>query len=122
MSDQRFRPEHRLLRSSDFVRVYERKASVADGVLIVHACESDEPTARLGLTVSRKIGKANVRNRWKRIIREAFRRVRADLPTGVDLVVTPRTGIEPDYAAVFASLPQLVERARRKLAKTKAES
>jgi ribonuclease P protein component len=56
---------------------------------------SQEPTeTRLGITVTRRFGEANVRNRFKRLIREAFRLVQHDIPRGLDLNVRPRTGAE----------------------------
>jgi len=58
--------------------------------LLVHRA-SPGPTARLGITVTRKIGGAVIRNRIKRSVREAFRRVRLGLPP-VDLVVIARRG------------------------------
>ena len=48
--------------------------------------------ARLGITVTRKIGTAVERNRVKRAVREAFRRRRARLPRGLVLVVIARDG------------------------------
>jgi ribonuclease P protein component len=45
---------------------------------------------RLGITVSRKVGKAHVRNRVKRLVREAFRRHRGEMPRGLDLVLVAR--------------------------------
>ena len=50
------------------------------------------PAARLGITVTRKIGGAVTRNHVKRAVREAFRRTRTDLPVGLDLVVIARDG------------------------------
>jgi ribonuclease P protein component len=66
---------------------------------------------RLGLTVSRRVGHAVVRNRLKRRIREWFLRHRSMLPTGVDLVVIARapaarlswTELEADLCALVAS-------------------
>ena len=47
--------------------------------------------ARLGITVSRKVGKAHDRNRVKRLLREVFRRSRALMPVGVDIVAVARS-------------------------------
>lgn len=47
--------------------------------------------ARLGITVSRKVGKAHDRNRVKRLLREVFRRARALLPVGIDIVAVARS-------------------------------
>jgi ribonuclease P protein component len=115
MASQRYPRPFRLRTSAEFQRVYERKCSVADQTLVVYGCESDLPHARLGLTVSRKIGDAVVRNRWKRLVREVFRRCKDELPVGLDLVVLPRPGCKPDHAAIEASLPALAGRVARKL-------
>jgi ribonuclease P protein component len=56
-----------------------------------------------------------VRNRWKRAIREAFRLTREGLPKGVDLVVIPRRGAEPDLRHLRKSLPKLAQRVASKL-------
>lgn len=118
-ADQRFRPEYRLRSGRDYQRVYRRRAAVSDTLLLVHACENDLGHPRLGLSVSRKVGNAVVRNRWKRIVREVFRLHRSRLPLGVDLVVSPRAGEKSDFAAVEASLVALAGRASKKLGRTK---
>jgi ribonuclease P protein component len=115
MESLRLPRDHRLLRQSDFQRVFTRRRSVSDERLIVYACENGLPHARLGMSVSRKFGPAVKRNRVRRLIREAFRLHRADMPTGVDLVVIPRPAIAPTLAEVTDSLKRLAEQATRRL-------
>ena len=59
--------------------------------LLLHGA-SPTGTARLGVTVTRKIGGAVVRNRIKRAVRETFRRCRWALPDGLAIVVIARAG------------------------------
>lgn len=113
--NQRFRPSDRLRMESDFKRAYQRRARASDHVLLIYACENGSQYPRLGLSVSRKVGGAVVRNRWKRLLREAFRRNRADLPVGVDLVVIPKVAPPPSLEAVAVSLREVARRAARRL-------
>ena len=117
MSDSRFPKQLRLLRGGQFEKVYRRRRSAADRLLLVHACENGLDHCRLGLSVSRRVGGAVVRNRWKRLLREAFRQARGELPEGLDLVVSPRRSatIEPDFAGVRRSLVGLARQAQRRM-------
>jgi len=69
---------------------------------------------RLGITASRKVGNAVQRNRAKRLLREAFRCVRSQLPRGLDLVVIVRQGIGArtlsDVVAEWQSCRARIER------------
>ena len=110
-----FRPAEHLRRPADFRRTYDRRRSAADSWLIVYACENGLPHLRLGLSVSRKVGKAHVRNRLRRLYREAFRLTRHEMPTGLDLVLIPRRPDEPTLEALKRSLPRLVRQVARKI-------
>ena len=112
---QRFLRRYRIRKSAEFRKVYGRKARASDQCLIVCACENEFDHPRLGLSVSRKVGGAVVRNRWKRLIREAFRLNRFRLPQGTDLVVIPRPGPPPAFRDVEASLCNVAWRAARRL-------
>ena len=113
-----FPQSRRLKTPAEFDRCYGRKKSAADGVLIVYAGENGLAHPRLGCSVSRKVGAAVVRNRYKRLFREAFRQLQHDLPAGVDFVVIPRPGKAgpPTQAAVMASLQKLARQAAGRLA------
>ncbi len=110
MPDQRFRPQYRIRRSGDFQRAYRRRCSAADQRLIVFGHRNDLPYPRLGLSVSRRLGGAVVRNRWKRLLREAFRQTVSRLPAGVDLIVIPKSDPAPELAALMESLLRLADR------------
>lgn len=115
MGDQRFPKSVRLLSQSDFDSVYQSDVFAADDFLVIRAGRNDLGVTRLGLSVSRKVGNAVVRNRWKRLIRQAFRVQRADLPLGLDLVVRPRKGAVCELAGITQSIARLAQRVERKL-------
>ncbi len=86
-----FRPHERINDPAVFRRAFERKKSASDGWLIVYGLENGLDHPRLGISASkRKVRKAADRNRVKRLLREAFRLSKLDLPPGVDLIVVPR--------------------------------
>ncbi len=120
--DQSFPRAYRLTKAEDYRRVYQRKVFATDQVLVVNACPNQLDVPRLGLSVSRKVGNAVLRNRWKRLIREAFRRHRGELPCGIDYVFRPRRGAAADFQAISASLPGLARRVAKRLAAQSRES
>lgn len=111
----RFPKSSRLLRTAEFDRVFQRRRSQGNDVLVVYGCENDLPTSRLGLVVSRKCGNAVARARWKRCLREAFRLSQHELPAGLDLVVLPRVGAVPTTARVRQALLELTLKVARRL-------
>ena len=117
MSDQRLPRCQRLTKLREFQRVYELRCSVSDHWLIVYAREGTIEKPRLGLSVSRKVGGAVQRNRWKRLLRETFRLSKEQLPSGVDFVLIPRRQAAPTLDELKSSLLRLSHRAVKKLGK-----
>jgi len=111
----RFPKSSRLLRTAEFDRVFERRRSHGNDLLVVYGCENNLPMSRLGLVVSRKCGNAVARARWKRCLREAFRLSQHELPAGLDLVVLPRGGAVPTTARVRQALLELTLKVARRL-------
>ncbi len=110
-----FRPHERLKDPRDFRRAFERRRSESDAVLVVYAVENNREHSRLGISVSRKkVRSAHARNRLKRLIREAFRLSKAELPSGIDLVIIPRQE-NVTLAAVRRSLVALAGSIVRRL-------
>jgi ribonuclease P protein component len=108
----------RLKTPPQFKAVYDAKRSVSDGVLVVYAAANGLSHPRVGLSVSRKVGNAVVRNRWKRLLREAFRLHQHAIPAGLDFILIPRTGIEPTLEGITASLVKLAADAARRVGRS----
>lgn len=76
--------------------------------MLVHYRFTSLPHARLGLTVSKKFGKAWARNRFKRLVREVFRRHQLDWPRGLDLHVQPRSkALQATFQEIFLEIQKV---------------
>jgi len=108
----RFTKAHRLRRRADFLRVQsqgERLNTRHFGATLGPA----GPLPRLGLVVTRRLGKAARRNRVKRVLREFFRRHQTRLPSR-DLVIFARTGAHRlSYFQVQEELARLLGLAQK---------
>lgn len=85
-------PKHfRLLRRTEFRRVYEAGQRRSASLCTVFLLSNGLDRSRLGITVPAKVGNAVIRNRIKRRFREIFRLNRPAIAPGWDIVVNPRT-------------------------------
>jgi ribonuclease P protein component len=111
METETFPRTARIRKSPEFKRVFDARCSASDGVLIVFAVRNGLEESRLGLSVSRKVGNAVVRNRWKRLIREAFRKNRIGFSGYFDIVVIPqRSAALPTADVVENSLRKIIDK------------
>jgi ribonuclease P protein component len=108
---RRFPKSAKLLKHSDFQRVYKTGKRHFAGLLTAFylpRLADDAIGPRVGITVSRALGGAVERNRIKRRMREAIRFHLATLSAPVDVVFNPK---KTTLAAEFSSIEQEVKRA-----------
>lgn len=98
-----FRHRQRLHGRLAFAEVFAARLRKTAGPIVVCARPNGLGYFRLGLSVSRRVGGAVVRNRIKRRLREAFRLGQHDWPGGYDIVVVVRPH-EPANPAEYQRL------------------
>ncbi len=76
--------------------------------MAIDYCLGAMDTPQLGITVSRRFGKAYRRNRFKRVVREAFRHALPYLPKNLQLNVLPKGGLPPSPASVSKDIDSLL--------------
>ncbi len=113
----RFQPHEHIRKSEEFKAVYDRRRSAADGTLVLYARENGLAHSRVGLSVSKKFGNAVRRNRIRRLLREAYRLTKDELPKGFDFVLIPRPHEEYALDPIRASLGRLAKQAVKKIAR-----
>ena len=113
----RFRPHEHLRRPADFQAVYDRRRSAADGTLVVYARRTGCRTPASGCRCPRSSAGPCVRNRIRRLLREAYRLGRDELPAGFDLVLIPRPQEAYTLDAFRRSLGSWSQQAVKKIAR-----
>ncbi|MDR2459723.1 MAG: ribonuclease P protein component [Deltaproteobacteria bacterium] len=100
-----FPKEARIRKRREFLRVKQVKnpAKLRIGPFLLIAVKNNGPSNRLGITITKKIGKSTVRNRLKRMAREFFRLRNPFWPQGLDLVFIARS-LPPSPAGLFSFL------------------
>lgn len=87
-----------LKKNHEFRRMYAKGKSAVTPFLVVYARRTGRPENRIGVTVSNKIGKAVVRNRVRRRLREIYRLHEAEVFRGTDLVIVARgRSVDAEY-------------------------
>ena len=112
--------QKRLAKRREFLRVYESGRKWYSRYCVVFAAPNALPYSRIGITATKKLGKAAVRNRLKRWTREVYRRQREPLSLdshSLDVIVN----VKPNAAeASFEAYREDLQRALQKVARQSA--
>ncbi len=104
---------YRLKRRNDFRRVFRAGSSVANRQFVLYTfTRVDDGVTRVGISISRKVGKAVVRNRVKRLVKEVIRKWVDQIHPHLDLVFIARNPVVGlNYKEVESSLRHVMKRA-----------
>ena len=109
--------QRRILKRKDFQAVYDGGVRVGARLVTVFAMATGPGRpARVGLTVTRKIGNSVIRNRCKRLLREAVRKHWHLLPSGIDIVLHARNRLAAAQAReVENEIVRMLPKAARRI-------
>ena len=94
-----------------FQRLYHTKG-VADGYMVLYARKNRTGTNRVGITVGKKLGKAHIRNRVRRRLREVYRLHEEQFQSGWDIVVVARSkAVDAEFSRLTKSYLTLAQKA-----------
>jgi ribonuclease P protein component len=102
----------RILRPQDFRQTYDQGTRHACALFAVFVRRRDDDLpARFGFTTPRALGKANIRNRLRRRLRECVRLERDRFPHGFNIVFNPRKSLlDAPWAEVHRQVDKLIQR------------
>jgi ribonuclease P protein component len=105
--------ENRLRKSSDFQRAYKRGTYVVARQMVIYRVANFSAVNRIGFVVSKKVGPSHVRNRCKRLLREAMRQFLPEIVRGYDLVVVARPSLaEEGFTGTYQIMAKLLRKAK----------
>lgn len=109
-----FPKSKRLTTARQFRDVLARKLPFTDGLLIMYIAENDCKIARLGVAVNKTLRSSVVRNRLKRLVREAFRLNQQNIPPGFDYLFMFSSGWQ-DKLSKLPSIDEIVSKSAKRL-------
>lgn len=104
--------ENRIRKNIEFRSVYRRGKSLSNQLLVLYVYKNRREISRVGISVSKKVGKSVVRSRVKRLISESYRLNMGKVKTGYDLVFVARSASSlSTYKDVEGAVKNLLKRA-----------
>jgi ribonuclease P protein component len=103
--------EYRLRKNADFRKVYRSAKSVSTRYLVLYPKARKGDGIRVGFSISKKVGKANVRNYYKRRLREIIRHNPHRIKPGYDLIILTRVPVtELEYHELEKNVKYLLRK------------
>ena len=99
-----------ICRNNDFRRIYARGKSYVSPLVVVYALKNRTKNVRVGITTSKKVGNAVVRNRTKRRLRECFRPYLGDVKNGLYVFVARPSAAEATFQSLEKSMRYLIRK------------
>jgi len=100
--------KRKLSKTSEFKKVFSEGRRTEGKNLIIFILKNDYDFNRLGIIVKKETGKAVLRNKIKRRLKEAFRQINKKLPPGYDIIVLAKNNIrESNYFEICYNLENL---------------
>lgn len=95
-----------------FSYLYRRGQFISSDCLILYFRNNRFENNRLGITVTKKVGKAVIRNRVRRRIKEAYRELEGRIPSSLDIVIVARSmAAQVDYNKLLSALKYMFKKA-----------
>ena len=113
MSDKRFglSRDERIRKGAEFDKVFREGGRIVEGVIYARYVPNALAVTRVGIAVPSRVGKAAKRNRVRRLLREAFRLHKHEMPPGFDLILLPgRDWKEPTLGELEACVGRIAAR------------
>lgn len=102
-----------LTENKQFKKVYARGTSFVNNLLVMYIFPNGLSINRLGITVNKKIGKAVVRNRIRRLIRESYRLKEGYIVEGYDIVFVSRMRTkDATYSEISSAMHHLLKKSK----------
>lgn len=99
----------RIRKSSHFRFIYNRGKSLVDENVVIYVTKNGKTFNRIGISVSKKVGKSVVRNRVRRVIRESYRVNKNMFKKGYDIVIVARVrAAKANYKEISSSIIKLL--------------
>jgi ribonuclease P protein component len=107
----RFKKTDRILKRSDFLAVSLKGSKVYNKYFILIHLPNEHKNNRLGITVTKRVGKSVERNKIKRYCREFFRLNRCTIPENIDInIIVKKNALALDSERMFLALENIFKK------------